>query len=85
MPFDLSLPVDSISNAVDNLMEISKHAGIPMTADQSVNLAYVIFTRQPILIQDLRAWQKKTADKTWSNMKTRLHEAQDDLSLLPVS
>ena len=86
MPFDLSLPVDSIFNAIDDLMELSEHAGIPMTADQSVNLAYVIFARQPILLHDLRAWNKKTAaDKTWPNMKTHLREAQDDLSSLPVA
>ena len=50
MPFDLSLPVDSIFNAVDDLTELSYQAGIPMTADQSVNLAYVIFSCQPILL-----------------------------------
>ena len=56
MPFDLSFPFDSIFNVVDDLMELSEHAGIPMTADQSVNLAYDIFAHQPILFQDLRAW-----------------------------
>ena len=67
-------------------MELSEHAGIPMTADQSVNLAYDIFARQPILLQDLRAWHKKpAADKTWTNMKTRLREAQDNLSSLTVA
>ena len=86
MPFDLSFPFDSIFNVVDDLMELSEHAGIPMTADQSVNLAYVIFARQPILLQDLRAWHNKpAADKTWTNMKTHLREAQDDLSSLPVA
>ena len=50
IPFDLLLPVDSIFNAVDDLMELSEHAGIPMTPDQSVNLGYVIFARQPILL-----------------------------------
>ena len=86
LPFDISLPVDSIFNAIDDLMELSDHAGIPMTADQSVNLAYVIFARQPILLQDLRAWNKKTAnEKTWPNMKIHLREAQDDLSSLPVA
>ena len=52
-----------------------------MTADQYVNLAYVIFESPPILLQDLRAWHKKHAiDKTWLNMKIHLREAQDDLS-----
>ena len=67
-------------------MELSEHARIPMSADQSINLAYVIFARQLILLQDLRAWHKKSAgEKTWPNMKIYLREAQDDLSSLPVA
>ena len=86
MPFYLSIPVNSIFNAVDDLMELSDHAGIPMTSNQSVNFAYDIFARQPILLQDLRAWHNKpAADKTWTNTKTHLREAQDDLSSLPVA
>ena len=57
-PFDLSLPVESIFNAVNDLMEPSEQAGILMTADQSVNLAYVIFVRQPIPLQEICAWHK---------------------------
>ena len=62
-------------------MELADQASMPMTNDQAVNLAYVIFARQPILLQDLRAWHKKTAaKKTWPNMKVHLREAQDNLS-----
>ena len=60
MPFDLSLSVDSIFNAVVDLTELSDQTGTPMTTDHSFILAYVIFARQPILQQDLRAWHKKT-------------------------
>ena len=67
-------------------MEISEHAGIPMTAYQSATLSYFIFARQPILLQDLRAWHKKpAAKKTWYNMKTHLREAQYELISLPVA
>ena len=85
--FDLSLPVDYIFNAVNYLMELSDQAGIPMTDDQSINLAYVIFARIPILIQDLRACHKKPAieKKTWANMKIHLREAQDDLNSLLIT
>ena len=86
LPFDLSLPVDYIFNAIDDLIELADQASMPMTNDQAVNLAYIIFARQPILLQDLRAWHKKpAAKKTWPNMKVHLREAQDDLSSLPVA
>ena len=81
MPLYLSFPVDSIFNAADDLMELSEQACIPITANQSVNLAYVIFARQPILLQDISAWHKKPdIDKTWPNTKIHLREAQVDLS-----
>ena len=54
LPIDLSLPVGTIFNAIDDLMELAEQAGIPMTADQSVNLAYVIFAHHPVLMQDLQ-------------------------------
>ena len=73
MTFYLSLPVDTILNAVDDLMEILEQTGIPMTSEQSVNLADVIFACQPILIQDLRAWHKKTA------IEKNLAEHEDSL------
>ena len=86
LPFDLSLPVNYIFNAIDDLIELADQASMPMTNDQAVNLAYMIFARQPILLQDLRAWHKKpAAEKTWPNMKVHLREAQDDLSSLPVA
>ena len=43
MPFGLYLPVDFIFNAVNNMMELSDQARIPMVDDQYVKLAYVIF------------------------------------------
>ena len=81
MPFDLSLPVDTIFNAVDDLMELSDQADIPMSADQSVNLVYVIFARQPVLLQDLCAWHKKPVDEklgpTWRSTSERHRMTSD--------
>ena len=61
--FDLSFPVNTIFNGVDNLMELLDQAGILMSADQSVNFVYVIFSRQPVLLQDFGAWHKKKRTK----------------------
>jgi hypothetical protein len=55
-----------------------------MSPQQMIDLAYVIFAKQPILQQDLRLWNRKpAADRTWANMMTHLCEAQADLSSLP--
>lgn len=86
IPYSLLLPVNSIFNAIDNLMELANHASIPMLDDQAINTAYNIFTQQPIFLQDLRAWTKKlAANKTWVIMKTHLREMQDNLALLPIA
>ena len=63
MHFDFVLPVDFILNAVDELMELFEHPGIQMNAEKLVNLSYVIFARQPILLQELCDRHKKTAGK----------------------
>lgn len=68
--FDFSLPVDSIFNAIEDLLELADHANNPMSTDQAINLTYMIFALQPILMQDLRAWNKHPiAKKTWPNFK----------------
>ena len=55
-----------------------------MSPRQMIDLAYVIFAKQPILQQDLRLWNRKPiAKRTWANMMTHLRNAQTDLSSLP--
>ena len=84
MHYDLSHPVDIIFNAIEEYSELADHANQPLTAMQLINLAYVIFAKQPILLQDLRDWNRMPApDRTWTNMKTHLRTAQDDLNALP--
>jgi hypothetical protein len=51
-----------------------------------IDLAYVIFAKQPILQQDLRLWnQRLLPDRTWPNMMQHLRNAQTDLSSLPAA
>ena len=86
MSFNMNLPVDAVFNAVDDLYELSDHAQMPMTYDQCINLAYMVFARQPVLLHDLRSWNRKEpADKTWTNLKSHMREAQNDLRSLPVA
>jgi len=84
--FDISQPVDIIFNAIDDLSALATHANSPMTQQQMIDIAYVIFARQSVLQQDLRAWKRTPlADRTWANMITHFREAQNDLSSLPVA
>ena len=57
-----------------------------MSQMQLINLAYAIFAKQPILLQDLHAWNRLLViDRTWPNMKIHLRDAQDDQSALPTA
>ena len=86
MHFHMALPVDAIFNAIDELMELAKYALMPMSSTQAVSLDYVVFSKNPILLQDLRAWNHRSAEhRTWENMKVHLSEAQKDLSSLPMA
>ena len=51
-----------------------------------IDMAYVIFAKQTILQQDLRAWKRLApTSRTWTAMIAHFREAQNDLSSLPVA
>jgi hypothetical protein len=84
MHYDISQPVDTVFNTIDDLADLAEHARSPMTPQQMMDLAYVIFARQPILQQDLRLWNRRpVVERTWSNMLEHFRDAQSDLSSLP--
>lgn len=84
MHYDISQPVDTVFNTIDDLVDLAEHAQSPMTTQQMIDMAYVIFARQPILQQDLRLWNRlPLVERTWANMLTHFREAQSDLSALP--
>jgi hypothetical protein len=86
MHYDISLPVDTVFNTIDDLVDLAEHALSPMTPQQMMDMAYVIFARQPILQQDLRIWNRRPpAERTWGNMLTHFRDAQSDLSSLPTA
>jgi hypothetical protein len=49
MHFDISQPVDTVFNAVDDLSDLAEHGNSPMSEQQMIDLAYVIFAKQTIL------------------------------------
>lgn len=86
MQYDISQPVDVVFNAIDDLSELAEHASSPMSPQQLIDLAYIIFANQPVLQQDLRLWSRKPlADRTWSNMLTHFRDAQTDLTAIPIA
>jgi hypothetical protein len=86
MQYDISQPVDTVFNAIDDLSDLAEHANSPLTQQQLIDLAYVIFAKQPILQQDLRLWNRKPlVERTWANMLTHFRDAQTDLSTLPTA
>jgi hypothetical protein len=87
MHYDISQPVDNVFNSIDDLSDLAESANSPMSAQQMIDLAYVIFAKHPILQPDLRLWNRKPlAERTWPNLMTQhLREAQSDLSSLPTA
>ena len=86
MAFDISQPVDTVFNAIDDLADLAEHAHSSMSHQQMMDLAYVIFAKHPILQQDLRTWNRMTfIQRTWPNMITHFREAQEDLASLPTA
>jgi hypothetical protein len=86
MHYDISQPVDTVFNAIEDLAELAEHAVSPMSAQQMIDLAYVIFAKQPILQHDLRLWNRLPLDeRTWPLMLEHFRDAQADLSSLPTA
>jgi hypothetical protein len=85
MHYDISLPVDTAFNAIDDLIDLAEHALSPMLG-QMIDLANVIFARQPILQQDLCLWNcHPTIEHTWANMLQHFRNTQSNLSYLPTA
>jgi len=45
MQFNMSHPVNIIFNAINDLLEMSEYALMPISSSQAVSLAYVVFAR----------------------------------------
>jgi hypothetical protein len=88
MHYDISQPVDTVFNSIDDLSDLADHAmsPSPMTQQQMIDLAYVIFAKQPLLQPDLRLWNRRPAvERTYPNFIQHLRDAQSDLSALPTA
>jgi hypothetical protein len=85
MHYNIMQPVDTVFNTIEYLTELAEHATSPMSAQQQIDMAYVIFAREPILQQYICLWNRQPdVDHTWTNMIAHFREAQADLSALPI-
>jgi hypothetical protein len=84
--YSIVLPVDTVFNAIDDLVDLAEHGQSPITTAQIMDMAYMLLAKEPILQHDLRLWNRRpTVEKTWPNMLSHFREAQADLQSLPTA
>ena len=73
LAFPPSEPVDSIFSEIDDLAAISEIAKAPMTPNQKINMAYILFTKQHVYKSALRKWDEQLDNhQNWSNFKEHM-------------
>jgi hypothetical protein len=86
MHYDISQPIDTVFNSIDDPSDTSENANSPMTEQQMVDLACVIFAKQSILQPDFRLWNRRpVAERMYANLTQHLRDTQTDLSSLPTA
>jgi hypothetical protein len=86
MGYSITMPVDDVFDAIEDLEELAEHAKSPLSTEHKLDLAYTLFMKEPILHHDMCIWSRKpAADKTWANMLTHLRDAHQDLATLPTA
>ena len=64
MQFNMSDPVEIVFNTIEDLLELSEYVLMLISYSQAVNLEYVVFEKNPILVQDHQAWNCCSAEFT---------------------
>ena len=63
--WDPNTPIDTLFQDIEDLVDLSGRAGVPMTPAQSITTAYVILWKTNVLQDYLKTWNAKAdADKT---------------------
>ena len=74
--YDPTTPVDVLFTEIEDLVDLSGKANVPMTAEQAITIAYVILWRTTVLKDALKEWNALgAADKTWLRFKTHFRDA----------
>ena len=88
MHYDIVQAVDTVFNSIDDLSDLADHAmsPSPISKQQMIDLAHVIFAKCALLQPDLQLWNRQPlADRTYANLIQHLGDAQSDLSSLPTA
>jgi len=86
MVYDLSMPIDSVFDAIDDLADLADHAHSAWSPQQKMDLAHMVLAKQPALQYDLRVWNATpTINRTWTSMIHHFRSAQKSLSILPTA
>ena len=61
LTYDVSEPINTIFNAVEDLCRVVELSGSPYASRQQVNIGYLIFNKEPIFRGDVHKWMRKPA------------------------
>ena len=76
MTYDVSLPIDTIFNAVQGFGHYCLSAGVEETYGQAMAMVLRILTNSGHLTEYFDEWDDKTAvDRTWDKMQQHFHKA----------
>ena len=80
LSFAPSEPVDTIFAEIDDLASIAEIANSPITANQKINMAYILFQKTQVYKSALTRWDEKPSyDKDWDTFKLHFRTAYKSL------
>ena len=80
MIYDTAQPIDTIFNAINDLVECARAAKAELNQIHTINLALVILNRQRIFKDDIQVWKRTNqAYQKWDNFKHDIYEAHLEL------
>ena len=78
-PWDPNTPFVTLIKQIQDAIELTDHAGVPYTPEQTVSAAYSLIERTGILEADCKKWREKARNtKTWAAFQTFFRDAHKD-------
>ena len=80
LTFPPNEPVDTVFTEIDELATIAELAKAPMSAQQKINMGYLLLQKVQVYNTALNKWdQLATDEKTWENFKAHFRDSQKSL------
>ena len=78
--FDPNLPIVLLYNKIDDLMDLANAAGSPYSAQQIINLAYILLNKTGKFTTRIREWNRiPQAQRTWDAFQMHFSQAHREL------